>query len=417
MDRFNCLNVLNVDVEGQLLRYMTWQHLYAWNIYFGIADLLKCQSTRKDCEWVFFALIWFLSYLWKVSLLNVAKGWRSLAEGRYGSLASLFLKPLKAGQALYLHWWYCVCGQIHRKSARHQAAAVKLEEKEFRSHNEVQKRIALAASDRTMPTNSGTLQNRKPSSAAACSPLAEATRKRTAQALAAPAVSHLACEQGTREATNQKQKVGRGEAPFFSPKSSKSPTFSVAESSGPLAGNMNTQQSGLVNMQKEQAIAVSSVPLCLKGDQSWQKERERQLRLREAGWRLDGNGKWFKEENVCVVVQFLHRLVVIYFDHHRLVTLSTSVEIKQDEQVAPLYGDLLTMCWREASNEQNMKLFILSSPRFWWINRCLPSQVEFDSDEEAPTALSWIIKCFLSTSLDLKADYFWGRHTRHCVEI
>lgn len=102
MDRFNCLNVLNVDVEGQLLRYMTWQHLYAWNIYFGIADLLKCQSTRKDCEWVFFALIWFLSYLWKVSLLNVAKGWRSLAEGRYGSLASLFLKPLKAGQALYL---------------------------------------------------------------------------------------------------------------------------------------------------------------------------------------------------------------------------------------------------------------------------------------------------------------------------
>lgn len=153
-----------------------------------------------------------------------------------------------------------------------------------------------------MPTNSGTLQKRKPSSAAACSPLVEATRKRTAQALAVPAISHLACEQGTRVATNQKQKVGRGEAPFFSSKPSKSPTFSVAESSGPLAGNMNTQQSGLVNMQKEQAIAVSSVPVCLKEDQSWQKERERQLRLREAGWRLDGNGKWFKEENVCVVV-------------------------------------------------------------------------------------------------------------------
>lgn len=206
---------------------------------------------------------------------------------------------------------------------------MKLEEKEFRLHNEVQKRTALAASDRTMPTNKGTLQNRKPSSAAACSPLVEATRKRTAQALAVPA--HLAYEQGTREATNQKQKVGRGEAPFFSPKPSKSPTFSVAESSGPLAGNMNTQQSGLLNMQKKQAIAVSSVPVCLKEDQSWQKERERQLRLREAGWRLDGNGKWFKEENVCVILQLLCRLVVIYFDHHRLVTLSTSVESKQDE--------------------------------------------------------------------------------------
>jgi hypothetical protein len=146
-----------------------------------------------------------------------------------------------------------------------------------------------------------------------------------------PTVSHLACEKGTSEATKQKQKIGRGEASFFSPKPSKSPTFSVAESSGPLAGNMNTQQSGLINMQKEQATAVSSVPLCLKKDQSWQKERERQLRLREAGWRLDGNGKWFKEENVCIVVQLLHRLVVLYFDHRRLVTLSTSVEIKQDE--------------------------------------------------------------------------------------
>lgn len=315
-------NFVNVDVEGQLLRYMTWQHWYVWHNYFGIADPVKGQSTRNDCECEFLYLVWFLSYE-RFHYSMFPKCWRSLAHGRYGSLASLFSwNHLNEDRRSICNWWYCGAGQIHRKSARHQAAAAKLEEKELQLYNEVQKRTALAANDRTMPTSSGTLQHRKPLTAAACSPVVESTRKRTAQALAVPGVSHLACEQGTREVTNQKQKVGRGEALFFSSKLTKSPAFSVAESSGFLARNTKTQQSGLVNMQNEQAIAVSTVPVCLKEDKSWQKERERQLRLREAGWRLDGNGKWFKEENVRVAVQFTCRLVVIYVDHH---PLSTSV--------------------------------------------------------------------------------------------
>lgn len=56
----------------------------------------------------------------------------------------------------------------------------------------------------------------------------------------------------------------------------------------------NRQQGQTNTMPRKTSVPVVTP----KAPQEYQKERGRQLRLREAGWRLDGNGKWFKDENV-----------------------------------------------------------------------------------------------------------------------
>lgn len=208
--------------------------------------------------------------------------WRRLSNGRIACLLCPHHPVLDTFPMLI----------IHRKGEKHQAAALKREEKDFRLQNEIQKRKALEASKTTDIVCSS--QKPQSSSLSACSPLLEATRKRTAQALAMPDDSKVTCYSGTvRDVSNTKQKIGHG-TPFFSAAPSQVPTRPVkvvktSENAGKRQSKLDKRMQG----QKELECKV-----VLKEDQDRRQERERLLRLREAGWRLDGNGKWFKDESV-----------------------------------------------------------------------------------------------------------------------
>lgn len=177
---------------------------------------------------------------------------------------------------------------------------MKHEERDFRLQNEIQKRTALEASRGTEIVRSNP-QRPQTSSLPACSPLLEATRKRTAQVLAMPGNSKMMSYSSTgRDAVPYtKQKISQG-AHFFSATSSQVSTqpIKVEETSA----NAASQQSDSGKRKKGQRGSEPKV--ILKEDQDRRHEQERLLRLREAGWRLDGNGKWFKDESVCMLITY-----------------------------------------------------------------------------------------------------------------
>lgn len=210
--------------------------------------------------------------------------WRRLSNGRFACLVCPHPPVLDTFPMLI----------VHRKGEKHQAASVKHEERDFRLQNEIQKRAALEASKATEIVRSNSEKPRS-SSLPACSPLLEATRKRTAQALAMLDGTEMSCYSSTGRdvVPYTKQKISQS-APFFSATSSQVPSQPVKV--GKTSADAATRQSDSGKRKKGQRESEPKVGS--KEDQDRRHERERILRLREAGWRLDGNGKWFKDESV-----------------------------------------------------------------------------------------------------------------------
>lgn len=147
---------------------------------------------------------------------------------------------------------------MHNQGARHQAAALKLKEKEISKQEEIQKRIALYEPS---VTSIDTINVPVHCTSSFTSPLLAKTRKSSADVLA--------------NSMNASGNISmpKSDQPFIC---KKKPFFASL-----YAKNVKT------------ADQKTDSPV-----QHLQKQKQKELKFREAGWRRDGQGSWFREENV-----------------------------------------------------------------------------------------------------------------------
>ncbi|KAK6778031.1 hypothetical protein RDI58_024749 [Solanum bulbocastanum] len=148
---------------------------------------------------------------------------------------------------------------VHVKGSSHRAAESRLRERELGRQDEINKRIVLSECD---TATSKTLTSSQLCRSAS-KPLIECTRK------AASDVLHQNLAQSTASQGNEI-------------KCTKADTTSV------LANQRHSQcvQIGVATNQTIMSQAYN------------QERRERELKFTSAGWKRDGYGKWFKDENV-----------------------------------------------------------------------------------------------------------------------
>ncbi|KAF9603918.1 hypothetical protein IFM89_038828 [Coptis chinensis] len=154
---------------------------------------------------------------------------------------------------------------MHNKGSRHIAAEYKLKEKDLKLEDEIKKRIAL--SDGSVST--GNWKDK---------PLLERTMKAAAEVLSPQQV----------RIADGCSKVKRKKEFFFSPNSSSSHNKEITEASvrkdsGPCCFAEKTKGSASEGAEHQ----VERL-----------ERRERELNFTAAGWKRDGNGRWFRDENV-----------------------------------------------------------------------------------------------------------------------
>lgn len=179
---------------------------------------------------------------------------------------------------------------MHNQGARHQAAASKLKEKEISKQEEIQKRIALYEPS---VTNNDTFNAPVHCTGSFTSPLLRKTRKSTADVLA-----------NSMNASGNTS-MPKGDQPFIC---KKKPFFASLYANNVKTADQKTDSSvqhlqvradgssnASVNLQSNSKADSGTV----NGQQlDFQKHKEKELKFREAGWRRDGQGSWFREENV-----------------------------------------------------------------------------------------------------------------------
>ncbi|WMV51274.1 hypothetical protein MTR67_044659 [Solanum verrucosum] len=148
---------------------------------------------------------------------------------------------------------------VHVKGSSHRAAESRLRERELGRQDEINKRIALSECD---TATSKTLTSSQLGRSAS-KPLIECTRK------AAPDVLHQNLARSTASQGNEIK-------------------CTQADTTSVLANQRNSQcvQIGVTTNQTIMSQAYN------------QGRRERELKFTSAGWKRDGHGKWFKDENV-----------------------------------------------------------------------------------------------------------------------
>ncbi|PIA56342.1 hypothetical protein AQUCO_00700579v1 [Aquilegia coerulea] len=193
---------------------------------------------------------------------------------------------------------------MHNKGARHIAAESRLKERELRRQEEIQKRIAISDGpvDNSVSGSSIQFFNLKgkqfttdnASSGASkqqvnlkgkALPLIERTVKAAAEALRS--------QESQQEVLDGHQNKKRKTVPFFSMSSSSIPKqlseTSQTMGSGPC---LHEQTRGWVTEASRKMLAEHQLEQV--------KRRERELKFTAAGWRRDGNGKWYRDENVSL---------------------------------------------------------------------------------------------------------------------
>ncbi|GLJ48603.1 hypothetical protein SUGI_1025540 [Cryptomeria japonica] len=176
---------------------------------------------------------------------------------------------------------------MHNQGARHQAAASKLKEKEVSKQEEITKRIALSE---TSTTYNNTLDNY--SGSFKC-PLIEKTRKGAADVL-----SNGKNASGNTLNPKFDRTLNYAKKPFFESLNVKNvnrcdqktdSTVCHSEVNKDVNSNMTSfaqiNSNVVSNVVHEQKLNI-------------QEQRDRELKFRAAGWRRDGKGGWFREENV-----------------------------------------------------------------------------------------------------------------------
>ncbi|KAL8209595.1 hypothetical protein R6Q57_006327 [Mikania cordata] len=147
---------------------------------------------------------------------------------------------------------------MHRKSKRHLAAESKLKQREEERRNEMDKRIALSLDSTSINKNS--YKSTKQANLAS-KPLTEKTRKTTFEVL------HHSYPEQNNAVNNQSRCLISENEPYDLTNA----TFVHMETSG---------------------NDVLKLPL------DYRERKERELKFTAAGWKRDGHGGWFRDENV-----------------------------------------------------------------------------------------------------------------------
>lgn len=156
---------------------------------------------------------------------------------------------------------------LHAKGSRHIAAASRIKEREMSIKEEVNKRIALSP-DST--ASSGIIGSSKESKAKN-QPLIEQTRK---------AILEAQCKRFWNQSSKQ-----------FS-YSETANAASISDTKVELEGTFKMKESGSVVINKD------SNKLLLEWNETLRVRREKELKFISAGWKRDGFGKWYKDDNV-----------------------------------------------------------------------------------------------------------------------
>ncbi|XP_054777988.1 uncharacterized protein LOC129285985 isoform X2 [Prosopis cineraria] len=150
---------------------------------------------------------------------------------------------------------------IHNKGSRHLAATSRLKERDLIKQNEINKRIALSASSADSAKSSG---NQKLRLASSGKPLIEQTKK---------AVSEILSDKSQQQMENRSKK---GQS---------------------ITGHMAS--ASCVSTESFSSPArVDDNKVVLQHNLDFQERRERELKFTAAGWKRDGHGKWYQDENV-----------------------------------------------------------------------------------------------------------------------
>ncbi|XP_068643429.1 uncharacterized protein [Aristolochia californica] len=151
---------------------------------------------------------------------------------------------------------------MHCKGSRHTATASKLKEQELLREEELNKRISLSSYSSQTTTFGGSSQHFE-------KPLIEQTRKATSATLKLTVM-------------NNSNSAG-GSSPFGLKDQQCSSQKYVSFEKGKKSTERADLEPG--GMLSEQLVEL-------------RKQRERELKFIEAGWKRDYHGKWFRDENV-----------------------------------------------------------------------------------------------------------------------
>ncbi|XP_060176059.1 uncharacterized protein LOC132606525 [Lycium barbarum] len=148
---------------------------------------------------------------------------------------------------------------VHVKGSCHRAAESRLREGELGRQDEINKRIALSECGTATSSTLTSSQLRK----SASKPLIECTRK------AASDILHQTLARSTASQVDE------------------------------IKCNKGDTTSGLANKRYSQCVQVGVATNQTLMPQAYNRDlRERELKFTSAGWKRDGHGRWFRDENV-----------------------------------------------------------------------------------------------------------------------
>ncbi|KAF8405082.1 hypothetical protein HHK36_009979 [Tetracentron sinense] len=170
---------------------------------------------------------------------------------------------------------------MHNKGSRHLAAESRLKERELMRLEEINKRVALLDGS-TDAANSCTSTKRFK---LASKPLIEQTRNAASETLSNKAL--------LQNATNKHRdmKLSRGNASFFASNSTHVPKPRM-ESPVMGAGPSSSNDKNCI------WATEASNKMLIQHQLEFRERRERELKFTAAGWKRDGFGNWFRDENV-----------------------------------------------------------------------------------------------------------------------
>ena len=177
--------------------------------------------------------------------------------------------------------------QMHNKGARHIAAESRLREKELSKNHEINKRLALSSdasdSNSANPHSCSKLANMKEK------PLIEQTRRAILEA------------QSSRFHDFNGKKVSH-DLKWTTNTSSSDPH--VAPSDVPVEKYTGNTRSIQCNSSKVESFAGNQIQgkLLLDRQTEARKRQEQELRFTASGWKRDGHGRWYRDENVSYII-------------------------------------------------------------------------------------------------------------------
>lgn len=171
---------------------------------------------------------------------------------------------------------------MHSKGYRHIAAESRLKEQELSRQEELNKRIALS-NDSATDSNSTTSIEQLKSAKIFGKPLIERTRKAMLE-------TQCLLNQGARLGSSSSSKRNiRVSSPIFPSSDNK-----LEQPSDNRRLNELPKSSEKMHVE----VTASAAKVLTDWNEELHKRREKELKFSAAGWKRDGFGKWYRDENV-----------------------------------------------------------------------------------------------------------------------